>query len=101
MHISLAVKHKIVVCCVRTVHPDSRALAVVIGGTAAAGMIVSSLQVTRETQVELTEFMVLASAVLAVITELPVSSTACRAFRITVLLPMWVTLLMGTTQCLQ
>ena len=69
--------------------------------TAAAEMVVSRLQITERTQAELTELMVLASAVLAVMTELPVSSTACRAFRITVLLPMWVTLLMGTTQCLQ
>ncbi len=45
--------------------------------------------------------MVLASTVLAVMTELPVSSTACRALMRTVLLPTRVTLVMGTTQCLQ
>ena len=48
-----------------------------------------------------TELIVLASTVLAVITELPVSSTACRALMKTVLLPTKVTLVMGTTQCLR
>lgn len=45
--------------------------------------------------------MVSASTVLAVITELPVSSTACCAVTMTLLLPILVILLMGTTQCLR
>ena len=64
--------------------------------------IISSRGLQRTTQPrELTEFIVLASTVLAVMTELPVSSTACRALTRTVLLPTRVTLLMGTTQCLR
>ena len=43
----------------------------------------------------------LASCVLAVMTELPVSSTACMAVMDTVLLPIRVRLLSGTTQCLR
>ena len=59
------------------------------------------LQCMTQFGAERTELRVLASTVLAVMTELPVSSTACRALMRTVLLPTKVALLMGTTQCLR